>query len=85
MSNDLRDITRRHFFRDVGFGIGSLALTSLVDERLFAAAPSAEQAATAVARAVGTHFAPKARQVIYLFIAGAPSQLDLFDHKPLLQ
>ena len=72
----LRTITRRHFFRDVGFGIGSLALTSLLDERLFA-----EQAA----RAVGTHFAPKARQVIFLFMAGAPSQLDLFDHKPLLQ
>ena len=35
--------------------------------------------------AVGTHFAPKAKQVIYLFMAGAPSQLDLFDHKPKLQ
>ena len=33
----LRDITRRHFFKDVGFGIGSLALTSLMNERLFAA------------------------------------------------
>ena len=42
MTNDprLRDITRRHFFRDVGFGIGSLALTSLVNERLFAATPA---------------------------------------------
>ena len=38
MSSSLRDITRRHFFKDVGFGIGSLALTSLMNERLFAAA-----------------------------------------------
>jgi hypothetical protein len=77
MNDDsLRAITRRHFFRDVGFGIGSLALTSLANDRLFA-----EQTATAVR----THFAPKAKQVIFLFMAGAPSQLDLFDHKPLLQ
>jgi hypothetical protein len=73
---DLRTVTRRHFFREVGFGIGSLALTSLANEQLFAAQ------ATATAR---THFSPKARQVIFLFMAGAPSQLDLFDHKPLLQ
>jgi hypothetical protein len=76
MSTDLRTITRRHFFRDVGFGLGSLALTSLANDRLFAA--SAAQAAR-------THFAAKAKQVIFLFMAGAPSQLDLFDHKPLLQ
>jgi hypothetical protein len=75
MSTDLRTITRRHFFRDVGFGLGSLALTSLANDRLFAASAQAAQ----------THFAPKAKQVIFLFMAGAPSQLDLFDHKPLLQ
>ena len=86
MSNSLRDITRRHFFKDVGFGIGSLALTSLMNERLFAASASADHAAAqAMAQKVGTHFAPKAKQVIFLFMAGAPSQLDLFDHKPLLQ
>jgi hypothetical protein len=72
------DITRRHFFRQTGFGIGSLALASLVDERLLAAAvdPSLP---------LGPHFAPKAKQVIYLFMAGAPSQLDLFDEKPKLR
>src|SRR6185503_17533584 len=83
----LRDITRRHFFKDVGFGIGSLALTSLMNERLFAAA-SASASAFGYGEThgqVGTHFAPKAKQVIFLFMAGAPSQLDLFDHKPMLQ
>ena len=82
MSNALRDITRRHFFRDVGFGIGSLALASLMDDRLFASAPSTASAST---RPLGPHFAAKAKQVIYLFMAGAPSQIDLFDHKPKLQ
>ncbi|HEX7087657.1 MAG TPA: DUF1501 domain-containing protein [Vicinamibacterales bacterium] len=79
----LRDITRRHFFREAGFGLGGIALASLLDERLFAA-PRQEDAA-ALAHRVGPHFAPKAKQVIYLFMAGAPSQLDLFDNKPLLR
>jgi Protein of unknown function (DUF1501) len=74
----LRAITRRHFFRQTGFGIGGLALTALLDEKLFAqgADPLAPRA---------PHFAPKAKHIIYLFMAGAPSQLDLFDHKPALQ
>ena len=80
MSHSLRDITRRHFFREAGFGIGSLALASLMDDRLFAS-----PAPAGVARPVGPHFAPKAKQIIYLFMAGAPSQIDLFDHKPKLQ
>src|SRR3954469_10733508 len=94
MSNSLRDLTRRHFFRQAGFGIGSLALASLIDERLLASAgfahgSAADAAGTAsaeaVARAMGPHFAPKAKQIIYLFMAGAPSQIDLFDNKPKLQ
>src|SRR5215211_3586045 len=92
MNDALRDLTRRHFFKQAGFGIGSLALASLIDERLLASAGSAHAgeatasaAAEAVARAVGAHFAPKAKQIIYLFMAGAPSQIDMFDHKPKLQ
>jgi hypothetical protein len=68
----LRAITRRHFFRQSGFGIGGLALAALVDERLLAAT---------VQR---FHFTPKVKAIIYLFMAGAPSQLDLFDAKPTL-
>jgi uncharacterized protein (DUF1501 family) len=89
--SDLRDITRRHFFRECGVGLGSLALASLMDERLFAYARAQQKSATAAAaaesaaRAIGPHFAPKAKQIIYLFMAGAPSQIDLFDDKPKLR
>ena len=81
----LRDITRRHFFKEVGFGVGSVALASLMNERLLAFTPEADQAVAAAAHTIGPHFAPKAKQVIYLFMAGAPSQVDLFDNKPLLR
>lgn len=74
--NDLHAITRRHFFRQAtGFGIGGAALASLMQERLFAQA----------ARQLAPHVAPKATRVIFLFMAGAPSQLDLFDNKPALR
>jgi len=75
----LQFVTRRHFFGQSAFGIGSIALASLSDERLFA-----QQFPSATA-AKAPHFAPKARRIIYLFMAGAPSQLDLFDYKPTLQ
>src|SRR5215831_17697522 len=71
---ELQRITRRHFFGSAGFGIGSLALAATMNDRLFAAdAPSG-----------GFHHAPKAKSIIFLFMAGAPSQLDLFDYKPKL-
>jgi hypothetical protein len=73
---ELQQITRRHFFGQAGFGIGSLALASLFEEKLFAASnPMAPKK---------PHFAPKAKSIIFLFMAGAPSQLDLFDYKPKL-
>ena len=64
----LRDITRRHFFKEVGFGVGSVALASLMNERLLAFTPEADQAVAAAAHTIGPHFAPKAKQVIYLFM-----------------
>jgi hypothetical protein len=79
----LRESTRRHFFRGAGFGVGSLALLSLLDERLFAApvqdAPAHPHAPKP------PHFTPKAKSVIFLFMAGAPSQVDLLDPKPKLR
>jgi hypothetical protein len=66
--SDLLNITRRHFFQQSAFGIGALGLSSIANEKLFAQA--APQA--------------KAKNIIFLFMAGAPSQLDLFDHKPAL-
>jgi len=76
-SKRLLDITRRHFFSSAGFGIGTLALSALLDDRLLAAStnPLAARKPPLPARA---------KSVIYLFMAGAPSQLDLFDYKPML-
>src|ERR1043166_2263138 len=81
ISPELRQaITRRYFFRDCALGIGSLALAGLLRAGdLFAAGSPANPLAPRT-----PHFAPRARHVIYLFQAGAPSQLDLFDYKPQL-
>jgi hypothetical protein len=72
------EITRRHFFGGAGFGIGSLALAALMDEKLLAQQPT-----DAMAPKPG-HHPPRAKNVIFLFMAGGPSQLDLFDYKPKL-
>ncbi|HKX28925.1 MAG TPA: DUF1501 domain-containing protein [Blastocatellia bacterium] len=74
---ELQQITRRHFFRQSGFGIGAAALAGLLD-RDGVAAPQSRGALQQL------HFAPKVKNVIYLFMAGGPSQLDLFDFKPKL-
>jgi hypothetical protein len=76
----LRTVTRRHFFEQASFGIGTVALASLADRAAFASPMS--QAPAAAGRTL--HFTPRAKRVIYLFMAGAPSQLDLFDPKPAL-
>lgn len=74
-------ITRRYFFKECGVGLGAMALASLLkDNNIFAATPKVTSPFTPRA----PHFAPKAKRVIYLFQAGAPSQLDLFDSKPTL-
>ncbi|PQO41209.1 DUF1501 domain-containing protein [Blastopirellula marina] len=67
-------VTRRHLLQSSAWGLGSLALGQLL---------SAEsQAASGVLNSL--HHTPKAKRVIFLFQAGGPSQLDLFDHKPVL-
>src|SRR5689334_13092420 len=77
----LRTVTRRHFFRNCGVGVGKIALASLLADRIgrAAAAPALNPLASKP-----PHFTPKAKRVIYLFMAGGPSQLDLFDYKPKL-
>jgi len=75
----LRTTTRRRFLRDCGTGMGALALGSLLNERLLGAAPEAGGIPAPL-----THFAPKAKNIIYLFQSGGPSHLDLFDFKPEL-
>jgi len=82
------EITRRHFFRDCQLGVGKMALASLLTSGLSRSAAGNE---TSVRRAApnplapkSPQYGPKARSVIHLFMAGAPSQLDLFDNKPKL-
>jgi hypothetical protein len=78
----LRALTRRHFFEQASFGIGGLALASLMDRVVLAEAQG--QPVDDDVRARAMRFPPKIKRVIYLFMAGAPSQLDLFDPKPAL-
>ncbi len=78
MSSSPLDLTRRWFLRDCGVGLASVALAQLL-QRDGRAAPAANPLAPRA-----PHFAPKAKRVIYLFQAGAPSHLELFDPKPEL-
>jgi len=77
----LREITRRQFFSRCGVGLGSIALASLMNDSLLADAPR-DMAHPLSPRPA--HFKPKAKNIIYLFMAGGPSQLELWDYKPKL-
>ncbi|MBI3416561.1 MAG: DUF1501 domain-containing protein [Verrucomicrobia bacterium] len=79
--DELKRITRRRFFQHCGTGMGALALASLLNEKLFAADAKPSVGGSAP---FGPHFAPKAKNIIYLFMSGGPSHLDLFDYKPEL-
>jgi len=77
-------LTRRHFLRDCRVGLGAMALSSMIAQD-GSATPQALQPTGFVEGSRGVHHAPKAKSVIFLFMAGGPSQLDLFDPKPQLQ
>jgi hypothetical protein len=77
-------LTRRHFFRECGVGVGKIALAGLLSDA-FTTNAFADVGTSADPLAPrSSHFAPKANRIIHLFMAGAPSQLDLFDRKPAL-
>jgi uncharacterized protein (DUF1501 family) len=77
-----KHITRRWFFRECGVGLGAIALSTLLGET-FAGAASKISGTNPLAPRQ-PHFAPKAKRIIYLFMAGAPSHLEMFDNKPEL-
>ena len=77
----LQALTRRHFLARCGIGLGSMAVSTMLGGTLRAkdnrpANPLAPRK---------PHFAPKAKNVIYLHMAGSPTQLELFDYKPVLK
>lgn len=73
----LQELTRRHFFENCAVGAGAIGLAALMQS---------EQQSQAATSALGkTHHPPKAKNVIYMFMAGGPSQLEMFDYKPKLQ
>lgn len=81
-SQALLQSTRRHFFGQCGVGLGTMALASLLnDGRAVAKTPTGPDP---FGPKPG-HLPAKAKSVIYLFMAGGPSQLELFDYKPQLQ
>jgi Protein of unknown function (DUF1501) len=69
-------LARRWFLKECGVGLGAIALADLIGRGSAQAADSAS--------AARPHFAPRAKNVIFLFMAGAPSHLELFDYKPQL-
>ena len=69
-------MSRRGFLDSFGLGLGGVALGNLL--------AGSEASASAGGSLAGTHMAPKAKRVIYLFQSGGPSQMDLLDYKPLL-
>ena len=75
-------ITRRWFFKECGVGLGGIALASLLRGKSASAAVAASPVNPLAVRQ--PHYSPRAKRVIYLFQAGAPSHLDLFDYKPAL-
>ncbi|MDQ3011449.1 MAG: DUF1501 domain-containing protein [Acidobacteriota bacterium] len=73
-----KDVSRRWFIEQCGVGMGALALNHLLASNSYA------QAAQNPLAPKKPHFAPKAKNVIYLFMAGGPSHIELFDNKPAL-
>src|SRR5689334_7787162 len=78
-----RYITRRWFFKQCGLGLGSIALGSLLGAGKTHAGTK-PKASNPLAPHL-PHHAAKAKRVIYMFMGGAPSQIDLFDYKPSLR
>ncbi len=79
----LHEATRRHFFSRCTMGVGSMALASLMADRGLAA-PTAATATSNPMQPKAAHFPAKAKNVIFLFMAGGPTQFETFEYKPKL-
>src|SRR5437868_4573609 len=77
-------IARRHFLQDCGVGLGKIALGGLLTDSFVSRAVAAGTSGSDPLRIRQPHFPATAKRVIHLFMAGAPSQLEMFDYKPEL-
>ena len=77
-----QQVTRRHFLGECGVGLGKIALAGLLTDTLTTGARAIP--ATNALAPKQPHFPAKAKNVIFLFMAGGPSQLEMFEHKPVL-
>ncbi len=80
---DPQHLSRRWFLEQCGVGLGSIALGQLLQEEGYATAPGKSTGINPLAPKA-PHHAAKAKRVIFLFMAGAPSHLEMFDYKPHL-
>ncbi len=79
----VRSESRRQFFASAGLSVGSAALLTMFGQDGRAATPPTGASKTGIGAALPmTHFAPKAKNVIYLHMVGGPAQMDMFDYKP---
>ncbi|HEX8546376.1 MAG TPA: DUF1501 domain-containing protein [Cytophagaceae bacterium] len=76
----IKQIDRRDFLFKSSLSLGGIALSTLLGDSLFGSSPKSVQSVLP-----SPNFAPKAKRIIYLFQNGGPSQIDMFDHKPLLE
>src|ERR1700677_3932749 len=79
--SDPRTLSRRWFLQQCGVGLGAMSLAELLGGRAKAATGAKSNNPLAVHE---SHYPAKAKSVIFLFMAGAPSHLELFDNKPQL-
>ena len=82
-------LTRRDMLRRCANGFGAVALTALLSDRSFASTAAPATGIASITRnplaPKPTHFAPKAKSIIFLYMDGGPSQVDTFDYKPMLE
>jgi hypothetical protein len=83
LPQSLQDLTRRHFFGRCAMGLGNLALASMLAEGQ--TGPTSTPAASESLKTPATHHPARAKSLSYLFMAGGPSQFELFSDKPKLR
>jgi hypothetical protein len=82
IGQDPKQITRRWFFRECGVGLGAIALAEMLKQAGWADPVKGDLPDPLAPKF--PHYRPRAKRVVFLFMAGAPSHLELFDYKPQL-